>query len=75
MKKKKSALIIANFCHQKTNCTQHFSVVWIEGKQKVKQTWFKIITVYIQNIIQKNFEEKHALKIFYKKNFIWNNIF
>lgn len=63
----------------KTNFTQHLSVVWIEGKQKVKQN----IPVCeglksSQNIYKynfKNFEEKHALKIFYKKKFIWNNIF
>lgn len=62
-----------------TNFTQHLSVVWIEEKQKVKQN----IPVCeglksSQNIYKynfKNFEEKHALKIFYKKKFIWNNIF
>lgn len=77
--KKKTALIIANLCHRKTNLTQHLSVVWIEEKQKVKQN----IPVCeglksSQNIYKynfKNFEEKHALKIFYKKKFIWNNIF
>lgn len=72
--KKKTALIIANLCHRKTNFTQHLSVVWIEEKQKVKQN----IPVCeglksSQNIYKynfKNFEEKHALKIFYRKNLI-----